>query len=134
MCTLYQKGRPLLPKPRYLDSGFGQVDLHCQFLPGEHVGVVSLSEHGFQRFQLQCKHTVHLQRNTPSHTITGPGSPSASLHRQCIPKVTPKYRTVSSGCFYSQTDQNLCFVYMCVYVSVGEREGERRVKLATIPK
>lgn len=36
----------------YLHSGLGQVDLHGQLLPGEHVRIVGLREHGLQSLQL----------------------------------------------------------------------------------
>lgn len=36
----------------YLHSGLGQVDLHGQLLPGEHVRIVGLREDGLQSLQL----------------------------------------------------------------------------------
>lgn len=47
----------------YLHSGLGQVDLHGQLLPGEHVRVVGLREDGLQSLQL---HHTHVRINLPS--------------------------------------------------------------------
>lgn len=45
----------------YLHPGLGQVDLHGQLLPGEHVRVVGLREDGLQSLQL---HHTHASVNT----------------------------------------------------------------------
>lgn len=42
----------------YLHSGLGQVDLHGQLLPGEHVRVVSLGEDSLQSLQLHGHKTA----------------------------------------------------------------------------
>lgn len=46
----------------YLHPGLGQVDLHGQLLPGEHVRVVRLCEHRLQSLQLWRDGTPNIPR------------------------------------------------------------------------